>query len=77
MIGFVLSNRVVDQRPPTALRHAVILTSICLSALGSLPGVVSTGIRGVLWGLAFGALPTLIQSVALRAVPTHRRPLGG
>lgn len=68
-VGLVLSSRVVDQQPRTALRSAIILTVICLLSLGSFPGVVLTVVLIALWGLAFGALPTLIQAVALRAVP--------
>jgi predicted MFS family arabinose efflux permease len=69
LVGLVVSSRVVDRQPGEALRYAIILTAMCLVALGSLPGVVTAVIFVVAWGLAFGALPTLIQAVALHAVP--------
>lgn len=72
MIGLVLSSRVADRQPRTALRYAIILTALCLLGIGSVPGLAPTVVLVALWGLAFGALPTLIQSLALRAVPQAR-----
>ncbi len=69
IIGLVLSSRVADRRPRSALRQAVVLTAACLLGLAAWPSAVPTVILIALWGLAFGALPTLVQSVALRAVP--------
>jgi predicted MFS family arabinose efflux permease len=69
VIGLVLSSRLVDRRPRKALGQATAATALCLLALGLVPGVVPAVIFVAAWGLAFGALPTLIQAVALRAVP--------
>lgn len=69
MIGLALSSRVVDRRPRTGLRYAIMLNSASLLALALLPSLVPTVILIALWGLAFGALPTLVQAVALRAAP--------
>lgn len=69
VIGLALSSRVVDRRPRTGLRCAIILNSTSLVALAILPSVAPTVIWTVLWGLSFGALPTLVQAVALRAAP--------
>jgi DHA1 family inner membrane transport protein len=70
MIGLAVSSRVVDRRPHTGLRCAIILSSTSLVGLAVLPSVIPTVIWTVLWGLAFGALPTLSQAVALRAAPS-------
>lgn len=69
VIGLVLSSRVVDRQPWTGLRYAVILLLTSLLALAIWPRVVPTVMLTVLWGLAFGALPTLIQAVTLQAAP--------
>ncbi len=69
VIGLALSSRVVDRRPRTGLGCAIILNSTSLVDLAILPSVALTVIWTVLWGLSFGALPTLVQAVALRAAP--------
>lgn len=67
--GLLLSARVVDRRPRDALRDTAAVIAVSLLALGLLPGTAPAIVFILLWGLAFGALPTLVQSVALRAVP--------
>lgn len=70
IVGLALSSHVVDRRPHTGLRCAIILSAMSLAGLAIWPSVTPTVIWMVLWGLSFGALPTLIQAVALRAAPS-------
>jgi predicted MFS family arabinose efflux permease len=69
ILGLVLSSMVVDRHPQRGLRLAIALTVGCLLCLGVTHATAATVTVVVLWGLAFGTLPTLIQAIALRAVP--------
>ncbi len=67
--GLVLTGTVVDRRPRAALYGAIVLTVACLLAVGLIHQPIGATIVVAAWGFAFGMLPTLIQAVALRAVP--------
>ena len=67
--GLVLTGTVVDRRPRGALYAAIVLTVACLLAVGLIHNPLGATVVVAAWGFAFGMLPTLIQAVALRAVP--------
>ncbi len=69
ILGLVLSGAVVDRHPRRGLQAATGLTTACLLALGVVSHEVPSVTAVLVWGFAFGTLPTLIQAVALRAVP--------
>ena len=75
VIGLLVAGAVVDRRPDGATAVATAATALALGAIG-LAGVVGPGgapvvtvVAVVGWGTAFGALPTLLQTAALRASP--------
>lgn len=70
IIGLALAASVADRCPTRGLLVAMSLTAACLLLIGLVHGRASTIAAVVVWGVAFGALPSLIQAVALRAVPT-------
>lgn len=67
--GVILTGTVVDRRPRSALHAAIGLTVLCLLAAGLVHDPAGVIVIVAAWGLAFGMLPTLIQTVMLRAVP--------
>lgn len=70
IVGLVLSGVVVDRHPRGSLQGAAGLLVGCLLVLSVAGGsAVGTATVVVLWGVAFGTLPTLMQTAALRAVP--------
>lgn len=70
ILGLVLASRSADRDPRRGLQVAAAVTMGCLLTLGFVhASTFSTVVFVVVWGMAFGSLPTLIQSVALRAVP--------
>ncbi|GAA5191392.1 MFS transporter [Rugosimonospora acidiphila] len=68
VLGVLAAGAVADRRPLPALLAAATLTAVSLLVLGATRGVPALTVM-VVWGLTFGTLPTLIQTVALRAVP--------
>ena len=44
-----------------------------LSVLGLAPGVVASLVAFAVWGLAFGAIPPLLQTRLLQATPARQR----
>ena len=67
LVGLALTARVADRGGSAVLRCGVALAVACLLALALADGVVATVAVVALWGAAFGALPTLLQTAALRA----------
>lgn len=67
--GLVLAGAIVDRRPRGALYAAIVLTAACLLAAGLIHQPIGATVVVAFWGLAFGMLPTLTQTVALRALP--------
>jgi predicted MFS family arabinose efflux permease len=69
-VGLVLAGALADRLPRPALAGAVLLIALSLGAIGA-PGTsaVGTVLAVVVWGVAFGALPTLTQTAARRAAP--------
>lgn len=70
VLGLLAAGAMADRRPRAGLTGAVALTVACLVGLALVGG--STGLTVttvVVWGAAFGALPTLLQTAAFRATP--------
>jgi predicted MFS family arabinose efflux permease len=69
LLGLAFSGRYADSRPHAVLATAALVAVVSLSILTltdtPAPAVAAT----VTWGAAFGALPTLAQTIALRAAP--------
>jgi MFS transporter, DHA1 family, inner membrane transport protein len=69
VIGVVLAGMVADRRPKRGLYAAIGWIALCLLALG-LSHASATSVPVIIaWGAGFGALPSLIQAIALRGVP--------
>jgi DHA1 family inner membrane transport protein len=71
-LGLLLASAIVDRQPRIGLQMMIALMTACLVCLGVITATGVTIAVVVLWGLAFGSFPTLIQAVALRAVPQAR-----
>ena len=69
LVGLVLAGLIADHSPRRGLYAAIGLTAICLLVLGLARQPATSIPVIILWGAGFGALPTLIQAVALRTVP--------
>lgn len=70
LLGLAAAGVTVDRRPRAALSAAVLLIASCLAVLGFFSDRLVVVILAVaLWGLGFGALPTLVQAVGLQATP--------
>lgn len=67
--GLVAAGAVADRRPRAGLAVASAALIACLLVIGVVPGTATTIGSVVAWGVAFGALPTLLQTMALRASP--------
>ncbi|UJB42752.1 MFS transporter [Streptomyces sp. A1-5] len=70
IVGVWAAGVLVDKRPRGALLWAVGLVTLSLVGLGVINGApaVTVGLTIIL-GLAYAALPTLLQSAALKAAP--------
>ncbi|MDR6613952.1 MFS transporter [Leifsonia sp. 1010] len=61
--GLILAGSVFGPRPQLGLILALVVTGIAVAALALLAGqIVLALIAFILWGLAFGALPPLLQT---------------
>jgi MFS transporter, DHA1 family, inner membrane transport protein len=69
VLGLAITGAVIDRHPRRALEIAIPLTAACLLALGVVHSTAVVIAVVILWGVAFGTLPTLLQTAALRAVP--------
>lgn len=69
VVGLALAGALVDRVPRPMLLVAVTLTAATLAVI-SAPGSTAVLVAAVvLWGAAFGSLPTLLQAAARRAAP--------
>ena len=67
VLGLVVAGAVVTRRPDEALAGDIVLMGLSLllaSVVASTAGIVAVV---VIWGVAFGAFPTLTQTVMLRS----------
>jgi predicted MFS family arabinose efflux permease len=69
IIGLALAGAVADRHPRAALRLVIALLAACLAVLGLGHATALTVLTVIVWGLLFGAVPTLAQAGALRAAP--------
>ena len=70
LAGLVLAGTLADRHPQRSLVGAVLVIASCLLAGAAVLGTGrATPVVAlvVVWGTAFGALPTLVQTAALRA----------
>lgn len=67
-LGLLLAGALVDRRPTLILRLAILMIAASLVAVAALtrssPG---TTVAVLVWGAAFGAVPTLLNTAALRS----------
>lgn len=69
LIGLALAGAVADRRPRAALSVTMVVMAACLVGLWFTQATAFTVVIVVVWGLAWGASPTLTQAAALLAVP--------
>jgi DHA1 family inner membrane transport protein len=69
LLGLALAGSVADRHPRGALSLTMGLMAACLTGLLLGHATAPTVIVVVIWGMAYGAVPTLTQSSALAAVP--------
>jgi DHA1 family inner membrane transport protein len=75
LAGLVVAGALVDRHPGRSLVGTVLVVASCLLAVAVVLGtggagrvaVVAVVVLVVVWGAAFGGLPTLTQTAALRA----------
>jgi DHA1 family inner membrane transport protein len=67
--GLVLAGSAADRHPRGALTLTMGLMAACLAGLWLGHATALTVIIVVIWGMTYGAVPTLTQSSALAAVP--------
>jgi DHA1 family inner membrane transport protein len=73
ILGLLVASRTADHQPLRGLTVTAGLTLACLLTLGFVHGSTPATVAVVIvWGAAFGALPTLIQTVALHVSPNGR-----
>jgi predicted MFS family arabinose efflux permease len=61
--GLILAGSVLGPRPQFGLLLALVVTGVAVAALAAFAGqIVLALVAFVLWGLAFGALPPLLQT---------------
>jgi predicted MFS family arabinose efflux permease len=69
-VGLVLAGVFADARPSGSLRTAIAVTAAALGAVAVISGAtVGTVVAILVWGVAFSAVPTLLNAAALRVSP--------
>jgi predicted MFS family arabinose efflux permease len=72
-VGLVVAGSRLARRPIRAMAGAMALAAVALVVLGAAPGVIVSIVAFAVWGLAFGAIPPLLQTRLLQtAPPAHR-----
>jgi MFS transporter, DHA1 family, inner membrane transport protein len=69
LAGLALAGVAADRHPRAGLRLTIGLIAACLAGLALAHATLPTVIIAVIWGMAYGAVPTLTQSAALAAAP--------
>ncbi|MGW9184255.1 MFS transporter [Agromyces sp. NPDC055661] len=72
-IGLVIAGSPLARRPTAAIVIAMVVAAAALVVLGLAPGVVASLVAFAVWGLAFGAIPPLLQTRLLQATPARQR----
>jgi predicted MFS family arabinose efflux permease len=69
-LGLLLAGVLADRFPRAALAGVIALVAAPLGVIGVLGAAAApTVVATVVWGVAFGALPALLQTAARRAAP--------
>jgi predicted MFS family arabinose efflux permease len=68
-VGLVVAGALVDRRPRPVLIGGVLLTAVTLAVISAPGTVVILVVAVVVWGGAFGSLPTSLQAASRRAAP--------
>ncbi|WP_448810856.1 MFS transporter [Agromyces bauzanensis] len=71
--GLVIAGSRLAVRPARAMVVAMAVAAASLVVLGLAPGVWPSLIAFAVWGLAFGAIPPLLQTRLLHAAPAAHR----
>ena len=72
-LGLVVAGSPLARRADRAMLAAMALAAAALVVLGLAPGVVPSLVAFAVWGLAFGAIPPLLQTRLLQATPARQR----
>ncbi|MDF2574050.1 MAG: transporter [Agromyces sp.] len=72
-LGLALAGSRLAARPVRALVVAMAFVAVSLVVLGSAPGAWPSIIALAVWGVAFGAIPPLLQTRLLQAAPAAHR----
>ena len=72
-LGLVLAGSPLARRADRVMLVAMGTAVVALIVLGIAPGVVPSIIAFAVWGLAFGAIPPLLQTRLLQATPARQR----
>ena len=72
-IGLVVAGSPLARRPTVAIVVAMAVAALSLVVLGLAPGVVASLVAFAVWGLAFGAVPPLLQTRLLQSAPARQR----
>jgi DHA1 family inner membrane transport protein len=67
LVGLALAGAVVARRPAEALAADIVLMSVSLVLAATVASTIGIIAVVAVWGVAFGAFPTLTQTVMLRA----------
>ena len=71
--GLVVAGSPLASRPTRAMVVAMAVAAVALIVLGVAPGVWPSIVALAVWGIAFGAVPPLLQTRLLQAAPAHQR----
>lgn len=71
--GLVVAGSPLGQRPIRSMVVAMVLAAVALAVLGAAPGTAVSIAAFALWGLAFGAIPPLLQTRLLQVSPPAHR----
>jgi predicted MFS family arabinose efflux permease len=72
-IGLVVAGSPLGRHPIRAMVVAMLVAAVALAVLGAAPGAAASIIAFAVWGLAFGAIPPLLQTRLLQAAPPAHR----
>ncbi|WP_254431419.1 MFS transporter [Agromyces sp. Marseille-P2726] len=72
-IGLVVAGSRLGRNPIRALVVAMVIAAVALAVLGAAPGAAGSIAAFAVWGLAFGAIPPLLQIRLLQAAPPAHR----
>ncbi|WP_259338743.1 MFS transporter, partial [Clavibacter phaseoli] len=77
-VGLLIAGTVFASRPQLGVLAGLAAAAAGVSALAFVPGLWAVAIPGfLLWGLAFGAIPTLLQTRMLHAAHPSFRDTAG